>query len=699
MYKKSFFILTVFLFSPLLLSGIEMVGLGDLPEGNFYSWAAGVNSDGSVVVGVSKSTSNHNEAFRWTQAGGMVGLGDLAGGSFYSNAYAVNSDGSVVVGFSKSTSNRIEAFRWTQAGGMVGLGDLAGGDFYSHATGVNSDGSVVVGSSKSTNNASEAFRWTQAGGMVGLGDLGGGYSNAIAVNSDGSVVVGRSLSASGSQAFRWTQAEEMVGLGDLDGGDFYSKATAVNSDGSVVVGNSKSTSNHTEAFRWTQAGGMVGLGDLDGGNFFSEATAVNSDGSVVVGHSESIGGNEAFRWTQETGMQSLTQWLEKSGYTLSGWSDTTASGVSDDGSVVVGSGISSNGYEAFIARGKSGLLGLKTLAMSLSSIANVNIQGMSILNTTMNGTHGRPGSKRGSDDKYTMHGTHGRPGSKRGSDDKYTMHGTHGRPGSKRGSDDKYTMWTAGDFAHNDRYETKDNFYLAEIGFGYRQNDNVRYSITYGQTTGTSKLLYEGKNKIDGYFFVIETDIKLPIKLPIYTTLSYMYGKNNLDIKRGYENAGSLDYSEAKTDQNMKAFKLRVQWQKEKDYIHPYVEYNYASVTTDAYTEINGGFPASFNKNKESTNDIRVGFDSNFKLNEKNRIITSLEGIHRMEKESNGISGTVIGFSSFHLAKETYKQNWIKATVGIESTFNVGKFTLTLNSTSKSADPQYWVGANYSLSF
>ena len=648
MYKKSFFILTVFLFSPLLLSGIEMVGLGDLPEGDFASYAGAVNSDGSVVVGNSKSSNNDIEAFRWTQAGGMVGLGDLGGG--YSQATAVNSDGSVVVGTSKST-NGFEAFRWTQVGGMVSLGGSV-----SQARGVNSDGSVVVG-----NSNYEAFRWTQAGGMVGLGDLAYGsfYSEAHAVNSDGSVVVGFGSSANDFEAFRWTQAGGMVGLGDLGGG--YSKASGVNSDGSVVVGSSKSTNNASEAFRWTQAGGMVGLGDLDGGGFFSKSNAVNSDGSVVVGHSESIGGNEAFRWTQETGMQSLTQWLEKSGYTLSGWSDTSATGVSDDGSVVVGSGLSSNGREAFIARGKSGLLGLKTLAMSLSSIANVNIQGMSIVNTT--------------------------------------MHGTHGRPGSKRGSDDKYTMWTAGDFAHNDRYETKDNFYLAEIGFGYRQNDNVRYSITYGQTTGTSKLLYEGKNKIDGYFFVIETDIKLPIKLPIYTTLSYMYGKNNLDIKRGYENAGSLDYSEAKTDQNMKAFKLRVQWQSEKDYIHPYVEYNYASVTTDAYTEINGGFPASFNKNKESTNDIRVGFDSNFKLNEKNRIITSLEGIHRMEKESNGISGTVIGFSSFHLAKETYKQNWIKATVGIESTFNVGKFTLTLNSTSKSADPQYWVRANYSLFF
>ena len=421
---------------------------------------------------------------------------------------------------------------------------------------VNSDGSVVVGASDSS-NGTEAFRWTQAGGMVGLGDLAGGdfESWAHGVNSDGSVVVGMSESISGHEAFRWTQAGGMVGLGDLTGGAFRSSARAVNSDGSVVVGYSYST-NGREAFRWTQAGGMVGLGDLAGGNFESLAIGVNTDGSVVVGYGHSTNGSEAFRWTQETGMQSLTQWLKKSGYTLSGWSDTSATGVSDDGSVVVGWGTSSNGEEAFIARGKSGLLGLHTLTKSLSSIANVNAQGMSLLNTT--------------------------------------MHGAHGHPGANRGSDEKYTMWTAGDFAHNDRYETKDNFYLAEIGFGYKQNDNVRYGISYGRTTGTSKLLYEGKNKIDGYFFVIDTDIKLPIELPIYTTLSYMYGKNNLDLKRGYENAGSLDYSEAKTDQEMQAFKLRIQWQTQKDIIHPYIEYSYASVTTDKYTETRGGISCKF---------------------------------------------------------------------------------------------------------
>ena len=65
-----------------------------------------------------------NEAYRWTQIDGMVGLGDLPGGEFRSEAHGVSYDGSVIVGSSYSTAGRREAFRWTQADGMSGLGDL-----------------------------------------------------------------------------------------------------------------------------------------------------------------------------------------------------------------------------------------------------------------------------------------------------------------------------------------------------------------------------------------------------------------------------------------------------------------------------------------------------------------------------------------------------------------------------------------------
>ena len=258
------------------------------------------------------------------------GLGHLPGGFVSaSGASAVSADGSVVVGYSYSGSGQ-EAFRWTQSAGMVGMGDLGGGGFQSAARDVSADGSVVVGYGSSASGP-EAFRWTQAGGMVGLGDLPGGppsfyssfYSRAHGVSADGSVVVGQGAGVSGLEAFRWTQGTAMVGLGDLPGGNFESAAYGVSADGSVVVGYGTSASGR-EPFRWTEGGGMVGLNNLAGGEY-ALASGVSADGSVVVGMS----GSEAFRWTPSGGMVGL-------GDLPGGNFASAAIGVSADGSVVVG---------------------------------------------------------------------------------------------------------------------------------------------------------------------------------------------------------------------------------------------------------------------------------------------------------------------------------------------------------------------------
>jgi probable HAF family extracellular repeat protein len=148
----------------------EMVGLGDLPGGDFYSTANAVSPDGSVVVGLSHSGSYY-EAFRWENEQ-MTGLGNLYGDR-YSEAEDVSANGLVVVGHG-GTPLGDEAFRW-ENGQMVGLGDLPGGAFYSHAFGVSADGSIVVsadgsivvGTSPSDLN-SEAFLWNTDDGMMSL---------------------------------------------------------------------------------------------------------------------------------------------------------------------------------------------------------------------------------------------------------------------------------------------------------------------------------------------------------------------------------------------------------------------------------------------------------------------------------------------------------------------------------------------------
>ena len=339
-------------------------GLGFINGGgstsSSYSYASGVNSNGSVVVGESQS-----EAFRWSNSTAMVGLGFIGGGGSapYSYASGVNSNGSVVVGQSTNASNNFEAFRWSQATGMAGLGYISGGGSSpaSNGSGVNADGSVVVGASSNASNNIEAFRWTQATGMVGLGFIRGGgsspASNGSGVSSDGSVVVGQSSNASNNfEAFRWAQATGMVGLGFIRGGGSnpVSNGLGVNADGSVVVGVSSNASNHYEAFRWTQATAMVGLGFIRGGGSapYSYASGVNSGGSVVVGQSSNASNNiEAFRWTQATGIRSVSGLLTAAGVNIGGWSLRSANAVSADGQFIVGQGTSPSGNgEAYVVR-------------------------------------------------------------------------------------------------------------------------------------------------------------------------------------------------------------------------------------------------------------------------------------------------------------------------------------------------------------
>ena len=75
-------------------------------------------------------------------------------------------------------------------------------------------------------------------------------------------------------------------------------------DGSVVVGDSMLSMS--QAFRWTASGGMVGLGFLPPSDDMSTASGVSADGSTVVGYSRYDGSiYQAFRWTPSGGMVGL----------------------------------------------------------------------------------------------------------------------------------------------------------------------------------------------------------------------------------------------------------------------------------------------------------------------------------------------------------------------------------------------------------
>ena len=334
-----------------------IVGIGYLAtNGTVSSFANGISADGTTIVGTSGDNDRKSQAFRWTQATGIIGLGFLGQGVFgtYSEALAASADGSVVVGFSThSGGTDAQAFRWTQASGLVGLGFLPGTN-RSEARAVSRDGLVVVGGASLTGTRADtsptAFRWTPASGMVSLGYIGvGGTRSSIAngTSADGAIIVGNSNSNFDlPQAFRWTQASGIQNLNTLLtfagvslGGWDLTSANAITPDGQFIIGTGTDPSGLTEGYIVRYAGtgvlpvfpitiGLTGRGS---------ATAVNSDGTVAAVTAGDLLGPLAFRWTSTRGTERLNPLPEAPNGPLDPEPRTAATGVSADGSVVVGS--------------------------------------------------------------------------------------------------------------------------------------------------------------------------------------------------------------------------------------------------------------------------------------------------------------------------------------------------------------------------
>ncbi|MDL1903795.1 PEP-CTERM sorting domain-containing protein [Synechococcales cyanobacterium CNB] len=272
---------------------------------------------------------------------------------------------------------------------FTGIGFLNQESRGSWVYGLSADGSTPVGDSRYSDGLGgfQAMRWRAETGIEGLGLLSDTARNSTAfgASTNGGVIVGAGNSDPGWQAFRWTESGGMVGLGDLPGGDFWSQAKAVSGDGSIVVGSSRgggASNGLAEAFRWTEQTGMVGLGFLPGGSYkSSSASGISDDGKVIVGGSNSAEGGRAFRWSEETGMVSLG--------TLPDGFGSGATAISPNGHFVVGQSAvkESNGNftRAFIWSEDAGMTALPNLPVDylglVSRVADVADDGTAVGST------------------------------------------------------------------------------------------------------------------------------------------------------------------------------------------------------------------------------------------------------------------------------------------------------------------------------
>jgi probable HAF family extracellular repeat protein len=267
--------------------------------------------------------------------GTLQDLGTLGGGT-YSDVRAISGDGSVVVGESPNSMGQLRAFRWTVGDGMDEFLNPLAGAPHVILNGLSFDGSVMMGQAQTGPGETRVFRWVANGGAMDIGTLGGASTQNSVMLDDGSVIVGESYtSANLLCAFRWSLAGSMQS--PIYCGGTSARANAISSDGLTVVGyQHNGSTGYLIAWRWRDGTANLLL-PLPGATGGAVATGVSGDGSVVVGHAVySLTNSRAFRWTIEGGMQDLG--------TLGGsWSRPIF--VSPDGSVVIGNSTNAAGQE------------------------------------------------------------------------------------------------------------------------------------------------------------------------------------------------------------------------------------------------------------------------------------------------------------------------------------------------------------------
>jgi uncharacterized membrane protein len=347
------------------------MGLGDLPGGPFISWATDVSHDGSVVTGWSVTddvSSSNGDLFRWTRETGMVSLGAIHAYNFPE----ISADGSTIIGEADPPgggccNNDAYLFRWTQASGVVPL------QFGGHAAiggigGVNRDGTIVVGwRNHSSLGRHEAVRWIESSGVeLIFADLPSEV--ALDISADGSVILALETYASGSPRMFIAEPDGITFIEGTSQPGSHGELE-LSDNGSVVVGVDRPAETEpSAAFRWTKESGLHYLGNLPGGKRTASVRGLSADGSIIVGNSEPDPNNliippgasgwavarEPFIWDQTHGPRYLFEVLKNDyGLTnaLQGWSHLGhVSGISGDGSTIVGLGINPNGNaEAWIA--------------------------------------------------------------------------------------------------------------------------------------------------------------------------------------------------------------------------------------------------------------------------------------------------------------------------------------------------------------
>lgn len=320
-----------------------IVDLGLVDPGDFAAQGIGM-SPGGIATGRSSGASN--QAFSWTEDGGLVGLPNFAGRPFgvANDADVVEGD-AVVVGTGSVTFFGTDPRPLLWRDGAVELLPLPAGETLGRANGVNASG-VVAGSVDGGSLEQAALFVVGGAGTVITATAADGSTMRTAFDvNDGGLVVG--IGGDPNNA-----ARNVGSLHDLGSGVLTEVGALAGANGAIcfgvsngghVVGSSMLNQGSGRPFIWTEAGGIQPI-PLPAGTSQGSARAVNASGEAVGIASSAFAVPFFFDGSATHRLQDLlpgsTPW-DLAMNTSSG-----ALGISDDG-VIVGTGMLGGEIRAF----------------------------------------------------------------------------------------------------------------------------------------------------------------------------------------------------------------------------------------------------------------------------------------------------------------------------------------------------------------
>lgn len=335
------------------------------------SAAGGLSPDGTVVFGTSVGFQVYYgresvEAFRWAADTGMVPLGFLIpGNGSYPNSVAHGENAFHIVGMSRIWGSNNSPVIWN---GPNNITPLPWPDGYPQDVGGNSlsmwsfaRNSPAIAGAFSTNNK-PGYYWANPGAtpMQILPPDGVPANTAcipVGMSSDGTAIIGRLSGSAYSGIFSWstTGGSRLINIPLA-----YSQVTVLQShpDIPVVIGTvNANLGNGLRAYAFRIVNGEFGIiPSVPGPAGFvttEGASKCTPDGSVILGSAAFPGlGVRPALWTAATGWLGFESYMTTTlGLDLTGWTfgGSWWAGISDDGTVIVGTATHNGLQEAFRA--------------------------------------------------------------------------------------------------------------------------------------------------------------------------------------------------------------------------------------------------------------------------------------------------------------------------------------------------------------